>query len=223
MNQTETPKIRMALWFSLCGDLKFLSHRDTLRLWQRALARAAIAVSYSHGFNPHPRINLPLPRSVGMSALAELLLFELERPCSPDRLERDLEEQLPREISIVAVRAISARLSAQPAWAQYRLALGPGVDRTALAHRLQRFWRMEQCVITRPARPRHPQRTVDLRAGISQIELDGPDVVCTVKIADRGTARMDEILPLLGLDSPQQVTDITRVAVGYSAELQPPN
>ncbi|TFH61435.1 MAG: DUF2344 domain-containing protein, partial [Candidatus Zixiibacteriota bacterium] len=37
---------RLALWFSVRGDLRFLSHRDTIRLWQRAFVRAGIPVCY---------------------------------------------------------------------------------------------------------------------------------------------------------------------------------
>ncbi|MBN1844663.1 MAG: DUF2344 domain-containing protein, partial [Sedimentisphaerales bacterium] len=48
----------VALWFDVEGDLRFLSHRDTLRCWQRALTRATVPLRYSQGFNPHPRLVL---------------------------------------------------------------------------------------------------------------------------------------------------------------------
>ncbi len=82
-----------AIRFRIGGALRFLSHAETARLWQRACTRAALPVRYSQGFNPHPRMSLPLPRPVGVAADEELLVVKLcdERQGTPvaDRAERE--------------------------------------------------------------------------------------------------------------------------------------
>jgi hypothetical protein len=67
----------LAVRFRIGGALRFLSHAETSRVFQRACARAGIPVKYSAGFNPHPKLSLPLPRSVGVESDDELLVVRL--------------------------------------------------------------------------------------------------------------------------------------------------
>ena len=62
MDPNKIHRIRLALWFAIAGDLRYLSHRDTMRAWQRVFVRAQMPLRYSQGFNPHLRFSLPLPR-----------------------------------------------------------------------------------------------------------------------------------------------------------------
>jgi hypothetical protein len=59
--------------FKIGGSLRFLSHAETLRVLQRACVRAGINLQYSRGFNPRPKMSLPLPRPVGVESDDELL------------------------------------------------------------------------------------------------------------------------------------------------------
>ena len=114
MNAVNPTKNTMAIWYAVEGDTRFLSHRDTMRLWQRALTRAEAPVRFSQGFNPHMRLNLALPRSVGMASRAELLIMELTEAWSPEKLISALGGTLPAGISILEVRAIAAGVKAHP-------------------------------------------------------------------------------------------------------------
>jgi len=69
--------VQAAVWFRIGGLLRFLSHAETLRVCQRACARAGVPVKHTMGFNPHPRLSLPLPRSVGVESDDELLVLWL--------------------------------------------------------------------------------------------------------------------------------------------------
>ena len=59
--------LRLRIKFSRGEQLKFLSHLDLMRLWERALRRAGINPAYSEGFSPHPRISLAAPLAVGVT------------------------------------------------------------------------------------------------------------------------------------------------------------
>ncbi|MBA7542465.1 hypothetical protein ES705_34786 [subsurface metagenome] len=64
---------RLRIRFCRGQEVKFISHLDILRLWQRALHRAGISVAYSEGFSPHPRISLAAPLPIGVTSQAELM------------------------------------------------------------------------------------------------------------------------------------------------------
>ncbi|MCK4960084.1 MAG: TIGR03936 family radical SAM-associated protein, partial [Planctomycetes bacterium] len=91
--------------FSITESLRYLSHRETLEMFQRALTRADIAVAYTNGFNPRIRLSLPLPRSVAVAAEDELLCVGIEetQPANAGRIEEEMSSQLPRGLKVLSV------------------------------------------------------------------------------------------------------------------------
>lgn len=63
--------------FAVRGWLRFLSHAETVRVFERGCARARVPVKYTQGFNPHAKLSLPLPRPVGVASDDELLILRL--------------------------------------------------------------------------------------------------------------------------------------------------
>ena len=63
--------------FQIDGILRFLSHSQTLSMFQRAVIRADINPQYSQGFNPRPRISLPLPRPLGIESDDEVMVMPI--------------------------------------------------------------------------------------------------------------------------------------------------
>ena len=61
------------LLFSKTGRAKYISHLDLMRTFQRAFARAKIAIKHTEGFHPHPFVSIALPLSVGFSSACEVL------------------------------------------------------------------------------------------------------------------------------------------------------
>jgi len=94
---------RLRIRFSRGEELKYISHLDIMRLWQRALNRAGIALAYSEGFNPHPRMSLAAPLALGVTSEAELMDIVLAKFISPHAFTAALGRQLPRGISISGV------------------------------------------------------------------------------------------------------------------------
>lgn len=70
------------LEFSKLGRARFLSHLDTMRVFQRALTRAQIPVIYSQGFNPHMKMSIAFPLPLGVESLCEIIDLKLEEPIS---------------------------------------------------------------------------------------------------------------------------------------------
>ncbi|MBI2910474.1 MAG: DUF2344 domain-containing protein [Chloroflexi bacterium] len=97
---------RLRVTFARGEELKYISHLDLMRLWERAIRRAGLHLAYSQGFNPHPRISLAAPLAVGITSDAELADIYLERRVTPYLFMRSLDAQLPKGISLRAVEEV---------------------------------------------------------------------------------------------------------------------
>ena len=65
--------MRLRLRFDKHGKVRFTSHRDVARIWERTLRRAALPVAYSEGFSPRPKLSFGLALSTGHESDAEYL------------------------------------------------------------------------------------------------------------------------------------------------------
>jgi len=223
MQLSVSPKIRLALWFSITGDLRFLSHRETMRLWQRVLVRAGIPVRYTQGFNPHPLLSLPLPRSVGLAGEQELLLVKLDHHCPLEENTSRLQDQLPAGLRIIAIRLIPEDIAPQAQWARYRCRLSSSVDNENLNQRINEFEKSTSWQVQRPPHGRHPRRTIDLKKSLIELEQRQEGLFYTIRVSQEATPRNDEILTMLEINDPELVTEVVRLQTGYPAELSLPN
>jgi radical SAM-linked protein len=69
--------VRVRVRFAKLGKVRFTSHRDVARIWERALRRAELPVAYSEGFSPRPRLSFGLALSTGHESLGEYLDVDL--------------------------------------------------------------------------------------------------------------------------------------------------
>jgi radical SAM-linked protein len=69
--------VKVRVRFTKQGKIRFLSHRDLARVWERGLRRAGIRVAYSEGFSPRPRLSFGLALSTGYESLGEYLDIDL--------------------------------------------------------------------------------------------------------------------------------------------------
>lgn len=223
MNAVTPIQYTMAVLYALDGDVRFLSHRDTIRLWQRALTRGEVPVLFSQGFNPHMRLSLVLPRSVGMASRSELLVLELTEPWSCEQFMSRLEGILPRGIEILEVQGIQRSVRPRPSWARYRMPLSRSADRDRVRASLESYDRAESRPIYRPRRGRHPERTIDLKERVTELTLQEDGLYCTLDTSGEVSARLTEVMESLGISGEGCVATIERIAVGYAEEFKPAN
>ena len=81
----------LQIWFSIRGDLRFLSHTETVNMFIRAFARSGLQVAHSKGFNPRMKLSVAVPRSVGIEADNELLNVSVLQ--APDRVDIEIIKQ----------------------------------------------------------------------------------------------------------------------------------
>ncbi len=115
---------RLRVRFCRGQEVKFISHLDIMRLWQRAIHRAGISLAYSEGYTPHPRISLAAPLALGVTSEAELMDVFCTKWVSPHGFTTVLGRQLPAGIQILKVYPIAPTLpalQAQVRYAEYRV------------------------------------------------------------------------------------------------------
>jgi radical SAM-linked protein len=69
--------VKQRVRFTKLGKIRFLSHRDLARVWERGLRRSDVRVAYSEGFSPRPRLSFGLALSTGYESLGEYLDIDL--------------------------------------------------------------------------------------------------------------------------------------------------
>src|SRR3954463_15622797 len=87
--------MRYRIRFSKMGKVRFTSHRDVARIWERALRKAAVPVAYSEGFSPRPKLSFGLALSTGHESLGEYLDVESTGALDTDALSARLDPCLP--------------------------------------------------------------------------------------------------------------------------------
>jgi len=105
--------VRLRVRFTKAGKIRWTSHRDMARMWERAFRRTYLPLAYSVGFSPRPKVSFGLALSTGHDSLAEFLDIELD-PAKVDGLDIGglaalLEAALPEGITVVAAAQIDDR------------------------------------------------------------------------------------------------------------------
>lgn len=105
-NQTRCQRLRV--WFGKQGDMALLSHLDLLRLFDRAVRRAALPIAFTGGFHPSPRIVPANALPLGVTSSGEIVDFDLTQPIAVSEFWQQLAAQLPAQIPIYRVEVIPA-------------------------------------------------------------------------------------------------------------------
>lgn len=105
-NQTRAQRLR--LWHGKQGEMAYLGHLDLMRLFDRAVRRAAIPISFTGGFHPSPRIVPANALPLGATSSGEIVDFELTQPMSAAEFYAALLEQLPADIPLYRVEQVES-------------------------------------------------------------------------------------------------------------------
>jgi radical SAM-linked protein len=209
-------RYKVAIRFQVDGDLRFISHHDTMRLFERALSRAQLPVKFSEGFNPRPRISLPLPRPVGVATLADMLVIELRESVEAPQVLHRLAEQMPGGLTLLEAIELDAGRKLHPEQVAYEVAL-PEDRALAVRTAVERVLAAEQWPIERLDEHGKSVRSIDLRSLLVEASV-GPGVLrWTHRVPDGGSARCGEWLTALGLDGREMLHRVRRTAVHWKA------
>ena len=90
--------------FSKTGDMRFISHLDLMRLFQRALRRANLPVAISQGFSPHLKISIARAMKLGIESDCEELTVNMSEAAAPGIIMQSLNDNLPVGVRINQIK-----------------------------------------------------------------------------------------------------------------------
>lgn len=95
--------MRYMLKFAKEEEIKYTSHLDMVRMFKRAFQRSGIRLVFSQGFNPHPKMTLAQPLSLGYTSITEWLEFETVDDFTTGEIQDKLDAVMPKGIRIMEV------------------------------------------------------------------------------------------------------------------------
>jgi radical SAM-linked protein len=197
--QQAPPVQRLRLRYAKRGRLRFTSHRDFSRAFERAVVRARVPVAYSSGFSPHPRISYAGASPTGAASEAEYLELGLSRVTEPTEVRAALNEALPPGLDVLEVvespgGSLADRLEAS----LWRCRL-PGVPPGAGSRAVESFLAADEVLVERMTKK--GLRTFDCRASVVRLTASGSqegDTECAIldMVLRHGTptVRPDDVL-----------------------------
>lgn len=165
--QQAPPVQRLRIRYAKRGRLRFTSHRDFSRAFERAISRARVPMAYSSGFNPHPRISYAGASPTGAASEAEYLEIGLAQVSDPVEIGRTLDESLPAGLDILeVVPSAGGSLADQLEASCWEITL-VGVDPEALAEGVEKVLATPEVLVERMTKK--GLRSFDARAAIVQL------------------------------------------------------
>ncbi|MEV7420372.1 TIGR03936 family radical SAM-associated protein [Streptomyces sp. NPDC089919] len=159
---------RIRLRYTKRGRLRFTSHRDFQRAFERALRRAEVPMAYSAGFTPHPKVSYANAAPTGTGSEAEYLEIALTAQRDPETLRSLLDESMPVGLDIVdAVEARTSGLADRLTASVWELRLD-GVALAEAERAAGAFLGAETVEVQR--RTKNGMRTFDARSAVVSLE-----------------------------------------------------
>ncbi|WP_374456376.1 TIGR03936 family radical SAM-associated protein [Nocardioides sp.] len=181
--QQAPPVQRLRVRYAKRGRLRFTSHRDFSRAFERAVFRARVPMAYSSGFNPHPRISYAGAAPTGSASEAEYLELALAEVVVPADVHAMLDEALPPGLDVLeVVESPGGSLADLLEASRWRLDLD--ADREATTAAVERFLAADEALVERMTKK--GMREFDARGAVVSLEVLPAD--------DSGRTSLDVVL-----------------------------
>lgn len=213
---------RIHIRFAAEGPLKYVSHLDLMRVWERVFKRAGLPLATSHGFSPRPKIALAAPLAVGVTSEAELLDVLLTERVDPAETMRSLSSELTPGLRILELRESplkQASLQSMLCAACYVVAVDDVRSQVEWQAAIDQL--MARAEIPWTHQRGKETKSYDLRPLILEISLIGvTDGVATLSMRlrndERGAGRPEQVM--LALGATEEPTRIHRTAIELAGE-----
>lgn len=205
MTEDRAPRQRLRLYFAKGEALRYISHLDLARSWERVFRRASLPVAYSQGFNPRPRFQIAAALPVGVMGRLEMLDVWLKETWAAEQVVRRLRPTLPAGLGLLAVQEVALRspsLQSQMRAARYRAVVRSSEPVEAVEARTQAL--LEAPTLLRQRHHKGKWQTYDLRPLVQGLTVEpgeaGTHVLSMrLQASPEGAGRPDAVLEVLGL------------------------
>jgi radical SAM-linked protein len=196
--------VKLRIRFAKIGRVRWTSHRDVARMWERALRRARLPVAYTEGFSPRPKLSFGLALPTGCESNAEYLDVALREPVAPDEVTTTFSALLPEGVDVLGAHVLpegTGSLQEDVTSCRWEIDV-PLLDPDALDAVIAQVMRAEVLSVTRERKGRPV--TDDLRPSVLALSCAGPVGSGAGLVAELGTrprgVRPAELAQVMGTE-----------------------
>lgn len=208
---------RWRITFAKEKPLRYISHLDLYRTWERVFRRADIRVVYSQGFNPQPRIQLASALPVGYVGSAEVMDVVLEEAIEAEELVSRLQAVAPVGLRIIEAHPVPLQapaLQVQLRRAEYCVQVNTALPCEEIARRIADFLSSAHFIRERTRQRR--REMIDLRPLVDDLRLehcaDGEAKLwMRLSLSTQHSVRPETVLEALGLAGTPPRVERTRL------------
>jgi len=218
---------RFRILFEKGIEMRFTSHLDLMRTWERTLRRSGLPLSFTQGHHPHLKMSFGPPLPLGYRSRAEAFDLELTKPPAVDLAER-LNAVLPEGLRVIACRPIlfkSPSLMSQLEGASYRVrfpdafleeaGFSPVRFHEVLEARVADLLARDAVIVRRSGDGQ--TREFNARPSIAMLEVGAPEggevLDAHLRFTLRAQARPDDVVAQLFPEGDARTTDVERLAL----------
>ncbi|MFV2021641.1 TIGR03936 family radical SAM-associated protein [Micromonospora sp. LOL_023] len=219
---------RIRIRYAKRGPLRFTSHRDFARAFERALRRAGVPVAFSQGFTPHPKISYASAAPTGVASEAEYLEVGLQVEVDPGQLREALDAALSPGLDVLdTVVATGGSLADRIDASHWRIEL-PEVEPEQAAKAVAAFLAADEVLVDRLTK--QGRRTFDARVAVLRMAVVGDQDKPDPPVGDAVSGLPSEVssVPCAILDlvvrqvTPSVRPDDVLSGLRVMADLEPP-
>lgn len=181
---------RIRIRYAKRGPLRFTSHRDFARAFERALRRANVPIAFSQGFTPHPKVSYASAAPTGVASEAEYLEIGLRAQVDPEDLRRALDAALSPGLDVIeAVEARGGNLAERIEASSWQIDL-PDADSDEVKNAVAVFVAAPEVLVSRMTK--QGMRSFDARAAVVSLQVREPS-----EVSPAGCAILDLVVRLV--------------------------
>lgn len=193
------PRVRVE--FTKGEQVRFLSHLDLMKTFERVIRRAEIPIAFSEGFNPHPKMNFASALAVGVTSDSEYMDIELREEADLNDILKRFSSSIPPGVELKGLRIVAdstPALMAEVNRARYSVVaeVQSSLDSETLNDRIAEFMERAEVVITK--RTKKGLRQKNIRPGILHFEgrPTGKEIEfnITTVVSNEGNVRPEEVI-----------------------------
>ncbi len=199
--------MRAMIRFGKQPRLRFISHLDMQRFFQRAVNRTGLPIAWSQGFNPHPVMSFGSALALGWTSEYEVIDIKLSAPMGRKRTEDAVRAALPEDMPVLEVRMVEDRHPAPMAlvrMSDYRVALeGPGA--AAVIEQVPAF--LAQAHVMTTKKTKSGEKEIDARPMVVSVDPGQDGFTARMMLTEQQSLKPELLVGLLaqmaGVEPPE--------------------
>lgn len=200
--------MRALIRFGKQPRLRFISHLDLQRFFQRAVNRTGLPIAWTQGFNPHPVMSFGSALALGWTSEYEVIDIKLSAPMGRKRTEDAVRAALPEDLPVLEVRLIDDRHPApmaQVRMSDYAIAL-EGENARRVLDQVPAFLEREHVMAMKKSKS--GEKEIDIRPMAVELKKTDAGLFARLMLTEQSTLKPDLLVKVLSDMAEVEVPDM---------------